>query len=93
MKLEKDADRGRQADLLLDNPIYKEAFLAVREAIITQWEMTPIRDKEGQHELKLMLKLLKDLEANIRTVAATGKLARLDIQKSMSQKVKSLLAA
>jgi hypothetical protein len=81
MSLETDAEVGRQAELLLDNPIYKEAIESVREVIIQTWEKCPVRDTEAQHELKLMLKLLKDLEANINHVATTGKLAKLQIEQ------------
>jgi hypothetical protein len=81
MTLEKDAEVGRQAEMLLDNPIYKDSIAAVQSAIITAWQASPIRDKEGQHELKLMLKLLGDLEANIKRVAETGKLAKLQIEQ------------
>lgn len=81
MTKEKEAERGRQAELLLDNPIYRESIEAVRTAIIAQWQACPIRDKEGQHELKLMNKLLNDLVANINTVAETGRLAKLQIER------------
>lgn len=81
MSLEKDAEVGRQAEMLLDNPIYRDSMFAVRDAIITAWQASPIRDTEGQHELRLMLKLLGDLEANIKRVAETGKLAKLQIEQ------------
>ena len=77
----KEAETGRQAELLLDNPIYIESIETVRNAIITTWATCPVRDKEAQHELKLMLKLLNDLTANIKNVAETGKLAKLQIER------------
>ena len=67
--------------MLLESPIYKDSLSAVRSAIIETWEKCPVRDTEAQHELKLMLKLLKDLEANINQVATTGKLAKLQIEQ------------
>lgn len=91
MTPEKEAEQGRKAELLLDNPIYKDSIEAVREAIIAQWQACPIRDKEGQHELKLMLKLLNDLTANIRLVAETGKLAKLQIDQSLGRRARNLL--
>jgi len=81
MTLEKDAEVGRQAEMLLESPIYKDSLSAVRSAIVETWEKCPVRDTEAQHELKLMLKLLKDLEANINHVATTGKLAKLQIEQ------------
>lgn len=78
---QKEAEQGRQAELLLDNPIYQESIETVRTAIVDTWANCPIRDKEAQHELKLMLKLLNDLTANIKQVAETGKLAKLQIEQ------------
>ena len=94
MSLEQEAEQGRQASLLLDNPIYKDSIQAVREGIYTAWATCPIRDVEGQHELKLMLKLLNDLTANIQMVAQTGTLAKIEIerQRSLTQRVKDFVA-
>lgn len=91
--IEKEAEQGRQAELLLDNPIYKESIEAVRAAIFQAWASCPIRDIEGQHELKLMLKLLHDLTLNIETVAQTGKMAKIEIkrQKTLLQRAKDLI--
>lgn len=81
MDTEKEIQRGLAAQSILDSEIYKEAFESVRLAIISQWEKTPIRDHEGQHELRLMIKLLGDVQANIKQVAETGKLAKLQINQ------------
>lgn len=76
-----EVTRGAQAQSLLDSEIYREAVSSVHDAIIAKWESCPIRDVEGQHELKLMLKLLADLEQNIKEVVNTGKLKRLQIER------------
>jgi len=81
MSLEQDLNRAQQAKFLLDNPIYQESFKAVREAIVTGWSNAPIRDVDGQHELKLMLKLLTDLENNILRVVNDGKIAQIEIER------------
>jgi hypothetical protein len=81
MSLETDVNRAQQAKHLLDNPIYQESFKAVREAIVTAWSNAPIRDVDGQHELKLMLKLLTDLENNILRVVNDGKIAQIEIER------------
>lgn len=81
MSIEHDLTRGRIAQSLLENEVYVEAVSAVRSAIINQWESCPIRDTEGQHELKLMLKLLGDLQSNIKTAMETGKLAKVHLER------------
>jgi hypothetical protein len=84
MNAQEEIERGGKAQRLIDDEMYIESMAGVREAIIKQWEACPIRDKEGQHELKLMLKLLSDLQANIKTIADTGKLAQINIEREKS---------
>ena len=65
--------RATKAQALLSDPELIAAFAAVRQALIERWESAPIRDREGAHEAKLMLKLLADVRANIEEVVKTGK--------------------
>lgn len=81
MELSEEQQRGEQARMLLENPIYIETLQAVRNGIIQAWESAPIRDKEGANELKLMLKLLGDVQRNIETVMQTGKMATIQIER------------
>lgn len=81
MKLNEEVSRGREAELLLNNPIFVESFAAVRAGIINAWADAPLRDKEGAHELKLMLKLLTDVESNIKRVVDTGKMATIQLER------------
>lgn len=66
---------GRDAQYLLDHPIFQEAFSSVRSGIRTEWERSPARDAEGREKLWLMLKLVDRIEAHVRSVAETGELA------------------
>ncbi len=81
MNLHKEAAFGAAARALMENEVYKSAVMEVRGAILKAWESAPMRDRDGQHELKLMLKLLNDLEANIKQAADTGKLAEIQIAR------------
>lgn len=86
MNLHKEATVGAVARGLMENEAYRNAVSEVRSAILRQWEAAPLRDKEGHHELKLMLKLLNDLEANIKQAADTGKLAEMQIAQEKEKK-------
>ena len=66
-------NRAVKAQALLEDPELQEAFSAVREALLKRIEECPIRDREGVHELKLQLKLLSDVRANLQSVVNTGK--------------------
>ena len=75
MSLTQDIDRGQKAARLLADAVFIEAFDAVKAAIHQKWEESPIRDTEGQHELRLMLKLLGDVRAYLETAVTDGKIA------------------
>ena len=80
MTLEAQVDRGVHAQRLLNDPLVVEAFEAVRASLVAAWEAAPIRDKEGQHELKLMLKLLADVRSYFDLAISDGQLAADEIQ-------------
>lgn len=75
MTLEKDLERGMRAERLLKDDLLAEAFDSVRTAIFERIESTPVRDTDGLTQLRLMLKLLKDLRANLEQAIRDGKLA------------------
>ena len=80
-KLRQDVNRAAQAKELLEHPVFAGAMEAVRAAIMHQWATSPIRDTEGQHELRLMLKLLDDLLLNIKGAINDGSLAKVEIER------------
>ena len=84
---EEDA-RGKQAEELLGNPMFREAIDTLRQSLVDKWLSSPIRDVEGQHELRLMTKLLGDVEGYIANIAKTGKMAAIQLEQE--QKVEKL---
>jgi hypothetical protein len=80
MSLQTELRRGEQARQLQQNELYNEAFDTVRQAIIDKWIQCPVRDREGQHELKLMLKLLGEVTGFVDQVLQTGKMAEIQLQ-------------
>ena len=87
--LRKQMEEAARARSVLDDDAYKNASKAVRDAIIEAWEQCPIRDKEGAHELKLMLKLHGDIEKHMRKAVDDGKFAAEELKrdKSISQRI------
>lgn len=78
MSIEQEATEGHNAERLIGE--LRPYLDMVKDAIIQKWEQSPVGDKEGQHELRLMRKLLTDLEMNIKTAIDTGKMAQIQIQ-------------
>jgi len=78
MSLEREATQGAQATRLMEE--LSPYLDMVKAAIVETWESSPVADIEGQHELRLMRKLLGDVEANIKTAIETGKMAQIQIE-------------
>jgi hypothetical protein len=87
--LRKAMESGTRAHAVLDSDAYKDAFNAVRAAILDQWENCPIRDREGAHELKLMLKLHGDVKRHMEKAVEDGKFAAQELKqdKTISQRI------
>ncbi len=58
------ADRAKQ---LLADPVLKEAFGDIRIRLVVQLEQTVLSDVETQHEIALMLQLLKRLRTQLES--------------------------
>jgi hypothetical protein len=65
--------RAVKAEALLNDAELIAAFDSVRASIFQRIEACPIRDKEALYDLRLMLKLLGDVKANLQSVVNTGK--------------------
>lgn len=78
--LQDDIDRALKAEKLLSDPLLDQAFRDVEGAIHERWAECPLRDREGAHELKLQLKLLSDVRANLERAVADGKLAAHELE-------------
>lgn len=79
MTRDEEVRRGNQAERILNDDMYLEAFKAVRDEIINQWEQAPARDDEGRERLWLMVRLLERLKGHLETVMETGQLAKKQI--------------
>ena len=85
----KQQEMGSKAKTVLDSEAFQNASKAVRDAILERWENCPIRDRDGAHELKLMLKLHKDLIGHLQKAVDDGKFSSEELKrdKTISQKI------
>lgn len=74
-------ERGERAARVLNDELYKEAFESVRQALLTKFESAPVGDAEGMARIRLCLKLLHDVRANLESVMNDGKLAAFEIEQ------------
>lgn len=88
MTLERDLEQGAKAEKLLKDETLAEAFENVRQAIFQKIEQTPLRDHEGLADLRRMLKLLRDVRANLERALRDGKLAARELEIQKDRKVR-----
>lgn len=81
--------RARRAAEVLEHPLYQEAWDALEKSIHDKWADSPIADHEGQHELRLMLHIMKSLRAQFDAVITDGKIAALEKQ-TLKQRVANM---
>ena len=76
-------DLANKAKSVLDSPAYQGAYEATRASIIAQMEKLPMADTDGAEKLRLCLKLLHSVQANMITALNSGKIEqfRLDEEK------------
>lgn len=89
MSLEHDLERGARAARILADDIFTGAFDEVKKTIHDMWEACPVRDREGAHELRLMLKLLGDVRAVLEATIDDGKAAKAELERLNQNKVLS----
>lgn len=81
MTPEETIDRATRVQHLLRNPDLSDAFSAVRQAILEKIEACPIRDTEGAEKLRMMLKLLNDVRANLDAAITDGKVVQFQLEE------------
>jgi hypothetical protein len=84
--LYREMEMGAQAGALIESAAYQRAVLRLREGIHLKWAASPVADLDGQNKLRLMLKLLDDMEAHVKEEADTGKLASKQVADQEKRK-------
>jgi hypothetical protein len=60
-------EKAEHAKQVLGDPVMKAAFEDIRMSLVSKLEFTPISDVETQHEIALMLQLLKRLREQLQS--------------------------
>lgn len=68
--------RGIDATQVLENVVFKESLVILKQAVVDQWKECPVRDKEGQLLLLQLAKLADKFEGILIGMVETGKLAK-----------------
>jgi len=71
--------RGEQAQRILDNEVYKEAFTAVKNNIIDAMQRSPLSDEVTHNRLVIALQTLNQIEKALTDIMQTGKMAQIQV--------------
>lgn len=93
MSPEQEERRGLEAQQVLQNGIYKEAYSAIRDNIVTQLSLADLAD-ERRKRLNDLLVALGKVEGYMRQVMVSGTMAAQEIerQRSLAERVRSRFA-
>ena len=76
-----EVKRGEQAAVVLENPLFKEAILKVKENIVSTMTTSPLGDEKTHNKLVIALQLLNQIEKQLTDVMHTGKLAAIQTDR------------
>ena len=68
-------DTGRQAEALLNQPLFIAAVKTLRLVAIEKFENLGFTDTLGMQECNIRLNLVEELESNLNTIIANGDIA------------------
>lgn len=84
---EEEIRQARNADKILNDPVFKEAVEGIEKSLIDRMKQVPMADMTTQHELILTLQLLGKLKQSLHTMIETGKMAEIQ-KESITSKLK-----
>lgn len=71
--------KGNRAKVMLDDPIFKEAFAKLEADYIAAWKIMPARDTDARERIWLACQVLGKVHEHLITMMNDGKLAQAEI--------------
>lgn len=71
--------RGEEADRILKNPLFIDAFDDIRESIIKSMSQSAFGDAETHNRLVIAMQLLTQIEKQFKDHIATGKMSAMKV--------------
>ena len=76
-----DAQRGREAEELLENPMLADAFDKIEASYMDEWRQSKLADIEERERLWLAIQVLGEVKRHLRVVVENGVVAKRDIDR------------
>lgn len=83
--------RGEEARLLLENPLLKNAIKSVKDGIVNSLTTSALGDEILHNRLAIALQLLTQIEKQITTHMETGKMAAIQADDRLGQKLRMVV--
>jgi hypothetical protein len=80
-KLHIDQQRGVKARALLSNELLQEAFTKLEKELLDDWKSTGPQDGQRREDAWRSLKLLQNLQEQLKRVVTTGEAASKELLK------------
>ena len=90
MSLE-EIKRGDDAKRLIENPLFKGAFEAVKDGLVHSMTQSAMGDEKTHNRLVIALQLLNQIERSLITHIETGKLALIQSDETLGRKLKRVI--
>lgn len=72
--------RGGEAEKILSNKVYQEAFNKVRDNIVDAMQNSPLSDDVTHNRLVIALQTLTQIEKALTDIMQTGKMAQIQVK-------------
>jgi protein-disulfide isomerase-like protein with CxxC motif len=84
---ERDAERGRQAQDVLANPVYVDSYARIEQELMNKWRDS--RDAHEREQLHRLLMALGLVKSQMESVMRTGKVAldKIVQRQSLAQRI------
>lgn len=83
---EKEIARAREAEQIVNTPVYRDSMAQMKQEIIDKWAACPARDTEGREWLWQHYQVALKFEEALKTVMNTGKMAIAERELSLVEK-------
>jgi hypothetical protein len=81
--------RGEHAKRLLEDPLFKEAMIETRQAVIDAWTALPVENKAQAEELKRLLWAANQFEAVFVSLMGGATILRDELLRAESMQTKA----
>ena len=69
--------REHRAKALVDNPLFEEAFDALKEDLMSRWSNSGSTDLEARESIWLAMRLLDRIRGHLTSIVETGKMNKI----------------